>query len=114
MKLHKWVGYSITAWAKIEEGLFEPCWRSLGSSKERADTMIVQVVITGMVLGFLLYWILHHLLRLGFEIKKEGNGSADNHSPLDDQRNAGPAEEMLPKKTGTTQHDLFIVSNSEK
>jgi hypothetical protein len=25
-------------------------------------TMIIQVVITGMVLGFLVYWNLHHLL----------------------------------------------------
>jgi hypothetical protein len=35
-ELHKWIGYSITAWAKVEERLFELCWRSLGSSKERA------------------------------------------------------------------------------
>jgi hypothetical protein len=32
--------------------------------------------------------------------------------PWEDQRNAGSAEEMLPKKTGTTQHDLFIVSKA--
>ena len=49
------------------------------------------------------------------DFEKEGNGSADNHLPL------GTTREMLalPKKcyqkeTGTTQHDLFIVSNSEK
>ena len=35
-ELHMWVGYSITAWAEVEDGLFELCWRSLGSTKERA------------------------------------------------------------------------------
>lgn len=35
-EFHKCVGYSITAWAKVEEWLFELCWRSLASSKECA------------------------------------------------------------------------------
>jgi hypothetical protein len=42
-ELHKWVGYSITAWAKVEEGLFELCWRSLGSSEERAAIVYFRI-----------------------------------------------------------------------
>jgi hypothetical protein len=38
-EFYKWVGHSITAWAKVETWLFQLCWRSIGSSeasKERA------------------------------------------------------------------------------
>lgn len=35
-QFHMWIGYCISAWARVEERLFEICWKALGSPKEQA------------------------------------------------------------------------------
>jgi hypothetical protein len=35
-EFRKWVGYCITAWAGLEEELFDLCWRALASGKAQA------------------------------------------------------------------------------
>lgn len=35
-EFYKWIGYCISAWAKVENHLFEICWKSLQAPKEQA------------------------------------------------------------------------------
>ena|SRR5215831_8197282 len=39
-EFHKWMGYCISAWAQIEEHLFNVCWKCLGSPQKEPAAIV--------------------------------------------------------------------------